>query len=281
MRRIRLPLAAIVVVALLAAPGVQARQPAPYRILVTNDDGVRAPGIAAVAEALESIGDVTIVAPAENQSGTSQSVVTRQPIFRIDLTLPDGLHAIGLTATPATAVQVAIKNIMTPRPDLVVAGINDAYNLGTAVYLGGTVGAARQAAMEGVPAIAASIATVAAPREFAAAARQVLVVARDVKAHGLPVRTFINVNVPPMTNGAYRGVRVTAQAVVRGGVETFTEEKRPGTGTPIYWSVYAEGGTAPEGTDMWAVEHGFVSITPLSVDATDTSLIETLRGWFK
>src|SRR5690348_11239077 len=118
MRSARGICAAIVAVALLAPLGAQPRQAASYRILVTNDDGVRAPGIAAVAEALQSIGDVTVIAPAENQTGASQSVVTRQPVFRIDVTLPDGLHAIGLTATPATTVQVAVKNIMTPRPDL-------------------------------------------------------------------------------------------------------------------------------------------------------------------
>lgn len=281
MPRIRVYFAAFIALAVVAPAAVASRQPASYRILVTNDDGVRAPGLAAVAQVLQALGDVTIVAPADNQTGASQSVVTRQPIFRSDVTLANGLRAIGLTATPATAVQVAIKNIVTARPDLVVSGINDAYNLGTSVYLGGTVGAARQAAMEGVPAIAASMAAAGVPRDIPAAAQQVLVVARTVKQHGLPAQTFLNVNIPPMPEGGYKGVEVTTHALQRGGVETFAEEKRPGTDATIYWSVYREGGAAPRGTDMWAVERGYVSVTPLKVDSTDARLLDALRSWFK
>jgi 5'-nucleotidase len=259
----------------------QASQPPPYRILVVNDDGVRAAGLAAVAQILQAIGDVTIVAPSENQSGTSQSVNTRQPIFREDLTLPNGLHAIGLTATPATTVQVAIKNIMTPRPDLVVSGINNGYNLGTSTYLAGTVGAARQAVMEGVPAIAASMAAAAVPRDIGAAAEEVLGVARRVKQYGLAARAILNVNIPPLPAGGYKGYRVTTQAYQRGGTETFAETRHPGTGTTIYWSVYQEGGNAPEGTDIWAVQNGYVSVTPLRVGETDAAAIDAIAAWFR
>src|SRR5687768_7770227 len=135
----------------------QLRQPPPYRILVSNDDGVRAPGLAAIASILQLIGTPIIVGPAENQSGKGHSIVTTEPVFREDLTLPNGLRAIGLTATPVTTVNIALRNIVTPAPDLVVSGINRGYNLGLAAYLSGTVGAAREAAMHGIPAIAASL----------------------------------------------------------------------------------------------------------------------------
>jgi 5'-nucleotidase len=259
----------------------QGRQQPAYRILVVNDDGVRAPGLAAVAQILQAIGDVTIVAPSDNQSGTSLSEKTRQPIFREELTLPNGLRAIGLTATPATTVQVALKNIMAPRPDLVVSGINNGYNLGTSTYLAGTVGAARQAVMEGVPAIAASMAAGAVARDTGAAAEEVLGVARRVKQYGLPARTLLNVNVPPVPAGGYRGYRVTMQALTRGGTETFAETKHPGTETTIYWSVYQEGGSAPEGTDTWAVQNGYVSVTPLRVGETESSALDAIAAWFK
>jgi len=121
----RLVLALLLAAALLAP--VTAQQPPPYRILITNDDGVRAPGLAAMAQVLQAIGQVVIVAPANNQSGKGHSIVTSEPIFREDLTLPNGLHAIGLTATPASTVNVAIRNILTPKPDLVVSGINRAF----------------------------------------------------------------------------------------------------------------------------------------------------------
>jgi 5'-nucleotidase len=281
MRSIRVILACLLALIVIAPAGAQQRPPSSYRILVVNDDGIRAPGLAALAQILQAIGDVTVIAPVDNQSGTSQSVNTRQAIFREDVTLANGLRAIGLTATPATAVQVAVKNIMQPRPDLVVAGINNAYNLGTSTYLGGTVGAARQAAMEGVPAIAASMAAAAVPRDVLAAAEEVLGVARRLKQYGLPPRTFLNVNLPPMPQGGYKGYQVTTQADVRGGSETFAEAKHPGSGATIYWSVYNEGGAAPQGTDIWAVQNGYVSVTPMRVGETDPAALDAVRQWFR
>src|SRR5687767_10070815 len=159
MQRARVLLALLLGVWLLAPTFAQRRQPPPpYRILVSNDDGVRAPGLAALAQVLQAIGEVTIVAPAENQSGKGHSIVTSEPIFRDDITLPNGMKAIGLTATPVTTMSIALRNIVAPKPDLVVAGINRGLNLGFDGYLSGTVGVAREAAMQGVPAIASSIA---------------------------------------------------------------------------------------------------------------------------
>src|SRR5512134_3657632 len=113
MHKYRTLLVLLVAVCLLAPAGAQQfRQPPPYRILITNDDGVRAPGVAAVAQALQAIGSPIIVAPLDNQTGTGHSIVTTEPVFRQDLTLPNGLPAIGLTATPASAVNIAIKNIV-------------------------------------------------------------------------------------------------------------------------------------------------------------------------
>jgi 5'-nucleotidase len=251
-----------------------------YRILVGNDDGVRAPGLAAVAEALQAVGEVIVVAPAENQSGKGHSITIADPIFRQDLTLPNGLKAIGLTATPASTINVALSNIVKPAPDLVVSGINFGYNLAYATYLSGTVGGAREAAMHGVPAIAASLAEAGAPRDYAAAAQEVLGVVRRVKDSGLPSNTFLNVNIPPAPAGGYKGYMVTTQALTRGGEESFAEMMHP-SGRTIYWNVYREGGTAPQGTDIWAVRNGYVSITPMHVGEYDEKLAGTLKDWFK
>ncbi len=116
-------LLAVCLLAPLGAQQLQLRQPPPYRILVSNDDGVRAPVLAAIASILQLIGTPIIVAPADNQTGKGHSIVTTEPVFREDLTLPNGLRAIGLTATPATTVNIALRNIVTPAPDLVVSGI--------------------------------------------------------------------------------------------------------------------------------------------------------------
>lgn len=260
--------------ALCALAPIAAQQP-PYRILISNDDGVHAPGLAAVAQILQAIGNVIIIAPAENQSGKGHSITIAEPIFRDDISLPNGLKAIGLSATPVSTVKVALRNIVNPKPDLVVSGINRGYNLGLAAYLSGTVGAAREGAMNGIPAIAASLA--GGTSDYGHAAEAVLDVARRVKQYGLPPNTFLNVNVPA---GAPKGIQVTTQAMSPGGDESFAEAKHPG-GRTLYWNVYREGGSAPQGTDMRAVSEGFVSVTPLKVGELEPGLVQQLKGWFK
>ena len=266
--------------ALAPARAQQRPQPPPYRILISNDDGVRAPGIAVVAQTLQAIGQVIIVAPADNQSGKGHSIVTTEPVFREDLTLPNGLKAIGLTATPASTVNVAIRNIVMPKPDLVVSGINRGYNLGFSAYLSGTVGAAREGAMHGVPSIATSLAEAGAPRDYVYAAEEVLGVARRIKQYGLPLNTFLNVNIPAMPQGGYKGYMVTTQAMQRGGEERFAETKHP-SGRTIYWNLYDEGGAAPQGTDIWAVSNGYVSVTPMKIGENDPAQMDALKAIFK
>jgi 5'-nucleotidase len=284
MRSVRFCLA-LLVSAWLIAPvrgsedlRLQSKPVPPYRILISNDDGVHAPGLAAVAQILQAIGQVTIVAPMENQSGSGHSITIAEPIFRHDLTLPNGLKAIGLSATPASTVKVALKNILSPKPDLVVTGINRGYNLGLAAYISGTVGAAREAAMFGIPAIAASTATDVGDYGFAA--EEVLGVARRLKQYGLPPNTFLNVNVPPAPPGGAKGYQVTSQAMTPGGDESFAEGKHP-SGRTLYWNVYKEGGTAPQGTDVWAVSNGYVAVTPMHVGEGEPKAVEALKAWFK
>ena len=279
--RVRIILALLIGASLLSPALAQQRRqpPPPYVILISNDDGVRAPGLAILAQTLQAIGNVTIIGPADNQSGKGHSIIIREPIFREDITLPNGLKAIGLTATPASAMNVAMRNILKQKPDLVVTGVNPGYNLAFSGYLSGTVGAAREAAMHGVPAIASSLAEAAAPREFVAAAEEVLGVARRVKQWGLPPNTFLNVNIPPMPQGGYKGYMVTTQALLRGGNESFAEMKHP-SGRTIYWNVYSEGMKAPQGTDIWAVENGYVSVTPMKLGETDASQFEALKSIF-
>ena len=271
----------LAVLSLVPAVGQQRREPPPpYVILISNDDGVRAPGLAVLAQTLQAIGNISIIGPSDNQTGKGHSIVTREPIFREDLTLPNGLKAIGLTATPASAMNVALRNILKQKPDLVVTGINPGYNLAFSAYLSGTVGAVREAAMHGVPAIASSLAEAASPREFVAAAEEVLGVARRVKQWGLPPNTFLNVNIPPMPPDGYKGYAITSQAMLRGGNESFAEVRHPGSGRTIYWNVYSEGMKAPEGTDIWAVENGYVSVTPMKIGESDPSQIDRLKGIF-
>jgi len=160
--------------------------------------------------------------------------------------------------------------------------VNPGYNVGYSVSMSGTVGAARMAAMLGVPAIAISQAAEAFQKEMVFGAEEAIWVARRIKAYGLPPNTFLNVNVPPMPPGGYRGYMITTQAQACGGDEAFVEEKNP-QGRTVYWNVWKEGGAAPEGTDMWAVANGWISVTPMRVGETNVtpSTIENLKAIFK
>ena len=282
MHKCRILLALLLAVCLLTPAAAQFRQPAPYRILVTNDDGVRTPGIAALAQILQAIGTPIIVAPSGPQSGKGHSIVMSEAVFREDLTLANGLRAIGLTATPASTVNIALRNIVVPRPDLVVAGINRGHNLGLSAYLAGTVGAAREAASHGVPAIAASLPASATAADLVFAAEEVFGVARRVKQYGLAPNTFLNVNVPgAVPAGGYKGYTITTQAMVRGGEQSFAEMQHP-AGRTVYWSVFEErNAPQPEGTDIWAIENGYTSVTPMRVGETDQSQMAPLRAIFK
>ena len=129
---------------------------------------------------------------------------------------------------------------------------------------------------------AASLAEAGAPQDFVAAAEEVYGVARRVKQYGLPPNTFLNVNIPAVPAGGYKGYMVTSQALADGGQESFAETTHPATGRTVYWNVYKEGGVAaPQGTDLWAVENGYVSVTPMKLGESDPPLIETLKAWFR
>ena len=284
-RCIRLPLLLAALASLAAfatslnasagARTVQPPQP-PFRILLTNDDGVRAPGILAVAQALKGMGEITIAAPAENQSGKGHSITTSDPIFVDTLKLAGDLPAFSLQTTPATCVKVAVEALMTQKPDLVISGINRGYNLGMVTYVSGTVGGAREAALKGIPAIAASLAV--EQTDYAPAAEIVRQVVVMVQKNPLEPGTFLNVNVPPGTSAALRGIRLTRQSRLT-GVERFEEQQSP-RGRRFFWSVWNEPTGDAEGTDVWAVEHGFAAVTPLRAGEFDPAAFEKLRTAF-
>jgi 5'/3'-nucleotidase len=258
-----------------AASAAQGLQPErPYRILVTNDDGVRAPGLLALAQALRRSADVTIVAPAQNQSGKGHSIATSEPIFVDSITLSGDIPAFSVETTPASCVKVAIGALMRERPDLVVSGINRGYNLGMVTYVSGTVGAAREAALMGIPAVAASLSV--DESNYEPAAEVVRQVVDMVRKNGLTAGSLLNVNVPPGTANAIRGIQLTRQSRLT-GVERFEEQKSP-LGRRFFWSVWSEPTGDVEGTDVWAVEHGHAAVTPLRVGEFDPDTYEKWRG---
>lgn len=262
---------------LLSSASPPAQQPAasaPYRILVTNDDGIRAPGILAVARALQSVGEVTIVAPADNQSGKGHSITTTDPIFVDEVTLPGGLSGYAVVTTPASAVKVAVGALLGDRPDLVVSGINRGLNVGMVTYVSGTVGAAREAALRGIPAVSASLAV--EQTDYEPAAGVVRRVVEMVRKQGLEPGVLLNVNIPAGTARAIRGLQLTRQSGMT-GTERFEEQRSP-RGRRFFWSVWNEPTGDAEGTDVWAVANGYAAITPLRVGEFDPRTYETWRA---
>ena len=270
----------LVLVGLVAA---WPRAQTPYRILLTNDDCVTAPGLQAVADALRALGEVQIVAPAENQSAKGTALTTADPIHRMDITLPNGMAAISLTATPATTMRIAVTKIATARPDLVISGINNGVNTGLAAYISGTVAAAREAASMGIPSMASSLAFRAAKdvESFRAAAEVTLRIARVVKTRGLPKGIFLNVSVPAGTMQTFKGIRLTTQGHSLGLQDTYEERVSPRTGKPYYWNKIVEGAEDVEGSDSWAVPNGYVAVTPYKVGEFDRATFDALQNAFK
>ena len=246
-----------------SAPGEEAlagqtQETEPYRILVTNDDGIDSPGLEALALALAEVGEVSIVAPLENQSGIGHALNLRDPIFLARREVA-GRTATALSGTPATCVRLALASLLADAPpDLVVSGINRGLNFGRNAYISGTVAAAREAALEGIPAIAVSLAYEAHP-DYAQAAAALTEVAIGVKRHGLPATVFLNVNVPA---GRPRGLRVSRQSRLVGS-ESYEARRNP-YGRPYFWSVFSQPTAEPEpGSDVAAVGDGWVAVTPL------------------
>lgn len=263
----------LIVLSLAALPAQQATRP--YRILVTNDDGVRAPGILALAQALAGLGEITIVGPSENQSGKGHSITIGDPIYVDRITIGDNIEAFSAVATPASCVKVALGALMTERPDLVVSGINRGYNIGAVPYVSGTVGAAREAALQNIPAIAASMAAEGHPH-YGPGAAMVRRVAEQVKSHGLAPGVFLNVNIPPGPAEALKGLRVARQSLLS-GKERFVEQKSP-TGRRYFWSIWEEPTGDPEGTDVWFAEHGYVPVVPMKVGEFDQRTYDALSA---
>jgi 5'-nucleotidase len=246
-------------------------------ILVTNDDGIEAAGLLALNQALAKIAQTTILAPSHNWSASGHVKTMHKPL-RVDETqLADGTPAFASSGAPSDCVALAFLG-MAPQPiDMVVAGINRGPNLGHDVTYSGTVTAAMEGAIAGVPAIAVSLNSYQ-DRDYAFAAQVAAQVAEQVGAHSLPSETLLNVNVPAVPAAEIAGMMVT-----RMGQRIYYDElirRVDPRGRPYYWiDGKVPGGLLQEGTDLWALANNYVSITPLQLDLTDYGLMERVRAW--
>jgi 5'-nucleotidase len=230
------------------------------RILVTNDDGVHAEGIRALAEALRPLGDVTIVAPIQEASAIGHALTLRRPL-RIETIGP---RVFAIDGTPTDCVNIALTHVLGEKPDLIVSGINKGWNLGDDVTYSGTVSGALEGALLSIPSIAVSAERTGDDAEFGPSARAAARVAAIVLERGMPKFTLLNINVPA---GPNRGFRVTVQAK-RNHVTSVSERMDPRQ-RPYYWIEEGLNQWEPhDRSDYQAVRDGYISITPLQPDMT-------------
>lgn len=230
------------------------------RILVTNDDGYRSEGIRALADALGPLGEVTIVAPVQEASAIGHALTLRRPLRleRID----DRVFAVD--GTPTDCVNIAVTQVFRELPDLVVSGINKGWNLGDDVTYSGTVAGALEAALLGLQGVAVSLRATRSEYDFGPSAQAAAALAEALLRQPLPLRTFLNVNVP---KGQPKGYRVTVLAK-RNHVTSVAERHDP-KGRPYYWIEEGQDEWHPQDrSDYQTVRDGYVSVTPLHPDLT-------------
>ncbi|HEY6014765.1 MAG TPA: 5'/3'-nucleotidase SurE [Candidatus Limnocylindrales bacterium] len=247
------------------------------RILVTNDDGVESRGLLALKQALDPIGDVTVVAPDTNQSAVGHQKTLMRPLRIRERTLADGSLAYPVDGSPTDAVSLAFLGYFGHEFDLVASGINYGANLGDDITYSGTVSAAMEAVINNCPAFAISQEYYEHP-DFALAARAAATVARNIMEHGLSPGELINVNVPAMPLEDFGGVEVT-----RLGKRVYQDELIQRTdprGIPYYWiGGPPPSGLAVPGTDFHAMVNRRIAVTPIHLDLTGRRLLKRLRTW--
>ncbi len=243
------------------------------KILLSNDDGYRAPGLEIMAQSLSDIAEITVVAPELDRSGASNSLTLTSPVRAH--TEPNGF--VRVDGTPTDCVHLAITGLLDEEPDMVIAGINSGANMGDDVLYSGTVAAATEGRFLGLPAIAVSMAS-SDPQHYASGARVIRDIVLRLQNEPLPADTILNINVPDMPYAEIRGYQSTRLGH-RHKAEPVVKTKDP-RGRTIYWvgPAGAEQDAGP-GTDFYAVREGYVSVTPLQVDLTNHSALDVIGDW--
>jgi len=249
--------------------------------LVTNDDGVSAPGLLALAQEIRKLGKVTIVAPDKNWSASGHVKTMNRPLRVKEVQLNGGFKAFASDGAPSDCVALTILGLLEEKIDFVVSGINPNANLGHDITYSGTVTAAMEGTISNIPSIAISL---DAPEnhlgalDYSAAARVARLVVEKVIKNDMPNNVFLNVNVPYLPFADIKGFRLT-----RLGMRVYRDElvrREDPRGRPYYWiGGDAPGGVPEEGTDVGALSSGYVSITPISMDLTAYDYLDYFEKW--
>ncbi|SHI84620.1 5'/3'-nucleotidase SurE [Aquimarina spongiae] len=249
-------------------------------ILVTNDDGITAPGIRALISVMNEIGDVFVVAPDSPQSGMGHAITVNNTLYCdpivIDKDAPQKEYSC--SGTPADCVKMASRQIMDRIPDLCVSGINHGSNSAINVIYSGTMSAAVEAGIEGIPAIGFSLCDYGMDANFEPSKKYVRSIVKNVLENGLPKGVVLNVNIPRLPAEEIKGVKICRQANAH-WVEEFDKRTNP-MGRRYYWlSGKFINEDKGEDTDEWALKNGYVSVVPTQFDLTAHHFIQELNNW--
>lgn len=246
------------------------------KILLTNDDGINAKGLHALINELNTIAEIYVVAPRNEQSGTGHSITVFEPIKAVDARIPGIKQGWLVGGTPVDCVKLAKNRLVPEDVDLVVSGINHGSNMGTDVLYSGTVSAAAEGVIMGYPSIAVSLDTDTDQVDFTFAAQFTRRIVTEIIKAGLDKSTLFNINIPVLPPEEIKGLRMTKLGARN--YDNLFEERRDPRGNVYYWlggGVLIE--EQDEDSDVYAVEHGYVSITPIHLDLTDYKMIERFR----
>ncbi len=247
------------------------------RILVSNDDGIDAQGIYALTQELRQIGEVIVVAPDRQQSAVGHAITMQYPLRAIPFQKNGTLFGYAVKGTPADAVKLAVRCLLKDPVDLLVSGINHGSNTAINILYSGTVSAATEGTILGIPSIAVSLTTYD-EADFGPAARFARELAEMVHAKGLPTGTLLNVNVPAVPEENIRGVKITKQG--RSSWDDTFDVRRDPANREYYWLTGKMNVTDTDpDTDQVAIRENFISVTPIHYDLTDQSMVEQLKQW--
>jgi 5'-nucleotidase len=246
-------------------------------ILVSNDDGIDAPGIYALVRELRKIARVTVVAPDKQQSAVGHAITMNYPIRAIPFKKNEELFGYAVEGTPADAVKLAVRFLLKEKPDLLISGINHGSNTAINIIYSGTVSAATEGMILGIPSIAVSLTTYGDP-DFSYAARLASKLARLVGEKGLPEGTLLNVNVPAVPENEIKGILLTRQGKSCWD-DTFDVRRDPAN-REYYWLTGKMNVTDTDlETDQIAIREKYVSVTPIHYDLTDRRMLEEMKSW--
>jgi 5'-nucleotidase len=246
-------------------------------VLITNDDGVQASGLAKLIEAALPLGEVVVIAPDGPRSGMSSALTAIIPIRATLLKKEDNLTVYSCTGTPVDCVKLALNKLMERKPDLLLSGINHGSNASVCVIYSGTVGAALEGCIAGIPSIGVSLTDLSPHADFTQAAKYANQIAGKVLANGLPKGVCLNLNIPNIPE--VKGLKVCSQT--KGyWTKEIMEMKNPRDKT-VYWLAGEFVNEEPDNelSDEWALEQGYAALVPVRVDMTDYPFLEKIKDW--